>query len=209
MSVRFNKETVMKVLDWAYERAVEGAPGLGLDSAEELANEFRKHGGSTLDQANSLIRWQVAKCAASGFLSGLPGLPLMPITVPANISSVMWVQVRMVAAIAHLSGHDIRSDKVHTFVFICLCGNGVKDLMKEAGIKIGARLTEKMIEKMSIEAFMNINRAVGFRLVTKFGEKGIVNLGKTIPVVGGIVGGTFDGIGAATVGKAARHVFLS
>jgi hypothetical protein len=39
---------------------------------------------------------------------------------------------------------------------------------------------------MSSGILKKINQKVGFRLVTKFGEKGIINLSKLIPVVGGL-----------------------
>ena len=37
-----------------------------------------------------------------------------------------------------------------------------------------------------------INQKVGFRFITKFGTKGIVNLGKLLPGVGAVVGGGLD-----------------
>jgi hypothetical protein len=53
-----------------------------------------------------------------------------------------------------------------------------------------------------------LNKAVGFRLVTKFGEKGVVNLGKAVPLVGGFIGGAVDGIGTNIVGKTVKKVFI-
>lgn len=52
-----------------------------------------------------------------------------------------------------------------------------------------------------------INQAVGFRLLTKAGEKGIINLTKLVPVVGGVVGGTFDAVTCRITAKAAREAF--
>ncbi len=45
------------------------------------------------------------------------------------------------------------------------------------------------------------NKAVGFRLVTKAGTTGLVNLTKAVPVVGGFVGGTFDYVAVCAVGR--------
>lgn len=47
------------------------------------------------------------------------------------------------------------------------------------------------------------------RLITKFGEKGIINLGKVVPVVGGIIGGGVNGFGTYAIGKTAKKVFGS
>jgi hypothetical protein len=38
------KNTIQKALDWCYDKAVNGVPGL--DSAEELAQSYMKEGGS-------------------------------------------------------------------------------------------------------------------------------------------------------------------
>ncbi len=127
---------------------------------------------STIDQAiNSLIRWQNAKCTTSGFLSGLGGLIVLPIAIPANIASVTYVQIRMIAAIAHMRGYDSRDDQVKTFVFVCLTGQSASDILKQAGIKAGSAFTKQAIKRIPGEIIKSINKVVGFRLVTKFGEK--------------------------------------
>ena len=47
-------------------------------------------------------------------------------------------------------------------------------------------ITKQAIKEISGETIKSINKAVGFRLVTKLGEKGVVNLGKAVPLVGGL-----------------------
>lgn len=207
MANELTQGKIMQALDWAYEKAVAGVPGL--DSADEMAQDYLKGDGSLEDRVNSLIRWQNTKAGTSGFLSGLGGVMLMPVTIPANISSVMYVQVRMIAAIAKMGGHDLKDDRVKTLVYACLCGNAAKDIVKDVGIKIGTRLTEQAIKSISKEVIVKINQAVGFRLVTKFGEKGLINLGKAIPLFGGIVGATFDSVATNAIGNIARETFIS
>lgn len=198
---------IHQALDWAYDKAVNGVPGL--DSAVELAAEYAKQDGTLHDQANALIRWQIAKCATSGFVTGLGGLITLPVAIPANITSVLYVQVRMIAAIAHLGGHDIKDDRVRTLVYTALCGNAALPVLKEIGVKVGTKITQKMIQNISREVIISINKAVGFRLLTKFGSTGIINLGKAIPLVGGVVGGTVDGVATNAIGNVARDLFIS
>lgn len=45
---------------------------------------------------------------------------------------------------------------------------------------------------MQGKALTKINQKVGFTFVTKFGQKGMVNLGKLAPGVGGVIGGGLD-----------------
>ncbi len=200
-------DAIMSVLDWSYDKAING--GLpGMDTAIELGDNYLQKDGSLEANVDSLIRWQNTKSATSGFLSGLGGLVLLPVTLPANITSVILVQMRMVAAIAHMGGHDLKSDEVKTFVYTCLAGNGAKDILKNSGIQIGKKLAVTGIKKIPFEVIKKINQAVGFRLMTKFGEKGIINLGKMVPIAGGLVGGTVDAVSTNTIGKIASRLFI-
>ncbi|TMU82184.1 EcsC family protein [Bacillus sp. BHET2] len=200
-------DAIMKALDWSYDKAVNGGIP-GMDTATELADNYSTKTGTLIENANSLIRWQNTKSATSGFLSGLGGLIVMPIAIPANITSVILVQMRMVAAIAHMGGHDLKSDEVKTFVYACLAGNGAKDILKNSGIQIGKKLAITGIKKIAGEVIKKINQAVGFRLLTKFGEKGVVNLGKMVPIAGGLIGGTVDAVSTNTIGNVARKLFI-
>lgn len=207
MAKNLTESAIMSVLDFAYDKAVNGVSGM--DSASEIAESYMKSGGSKLDQANSLIRWQNTKAGTSGFLTGLGGIIIMPVTIPANIASVIYVQVRMIAAIAHLGGYDLKDDRVKALVYACLAGNAAKDILKDVGIVVGKKVVENSIKKIGGETIKKINQWIGFRLLTKFGEKGVINLGKAVPLVGGIVGGTFDSISTNVIGNVARDTFIT
>lgn len=194
-----------QVLDWAYEKAVNGLPGT--DTAAKLAENYLSKHSSVEEAIDSLIRWQNAKGITSGFLTGLGGLITLPVAIPANVASVMYVQIRMIATIAHMRGYDLKDDQVKTFVFVCLTGQAASDILKQAGIKLGTSLATQVIKKIPGEVIKAINKAVGVKLVTKFGQKGIVNLGKAVPLIGGVIGGAVDGIGTNTIGKTAKKVF--
>lgn len=199
---------MLQVLDWAYEKSLNGLPGTL--STAELGDEYlNKNGGNVIKACDSLINWQVGKCATSGFLTGLGGLITLPIAIPANISSVIYVQMRMIATIAYIGGYDIKDDSVKSLVYMCLTGNAAAEIAKDVGIKIGTKLTESAIRKISFETIKRINQAVGFRLITKFGEKGILNLGKAIPLIGGVIGGGVDLASTKVIGKISKEVFLS
>jgi len=206
VSEDLSQNKIMQALDWAYEKAVNGVPGL--DSASELAESYMNKGGALSEQSNSLIRWQNTKAGTSGFLTGLGGIITMPVTIPANITSVLYVQIRMIAAIAYIGGHDLNDDRVKSLVYACLAGNAAKDILKDIGIVVGMKLTTNAIKNISGKTIVAINQKVGFRLLTKFGEKGVINLGKAVPIVGGIIGATFDSIGTNVVGNVARDTFI-
>lgn len=206
MPEKITESKVMAALEWGYEMAVDGIPGHY--TAEELAQSYMKGGGSKIDQVNSLIRWQNTKAGTSGFLSGLGGIITLPVGLPANITSVLFVQIRMIAAIAVIGGYNIRDDQVKSLVYLCLAGNSAKDIAKGAGIVLGTKLSNTAIKSISGKTLTTINQKVGFRLFTKFGEKGVINLGKMVPLAGGFIGGAFDSVTTNTIGNVARNTFL-
>jgi len=206
MAEELTESTMQKVLDFIYDKVINGVAGL--DTAEELAESYLEKSGSKVDQVNSLIRWQNTKAGTSGFITGFGGLIVMPVTLPANITSVLFVQIRMIAAIAHIGGHDIRSDQVKTLVYTCLLGNVAKEVLKDAGIQVGKKIAINLIKQIPGKVLTKINQKVGFRLITKFGEKGVINLGKAVPILGGIIGGAVDIASTNTIGNTARDIFI-
>lgn len=198
-------EMMNSTLDWAYDAALGGVPGLG--TLEEFLASYTSQSPDPDEAIRSLIRWQVAKAGTAGFVTGLGGLITLPAAIPANLASVMYVQLRMITGIAQLRGYDIRSDQVRTMCIACLAGTAVADILKDVGVKLGTKMTQQAIMRISGATLIRINKAVGFRLVTKAGTSGIFNLTKMIPFVGGIVGGTFDVVTTRGIAAAADSLF--
>ena len=200
---KMDEKYIIKILNSIYDNVLNGLPTTS--SIYELAEDYLKKSNGDKERAiDSIIRWHSAKNAASGFSSILG-----PITLPVDLTATFYFQMRMVVAIAIISGYDVKSDQVKTFVYCSLTGSQCLDFLKEQGLKkIGQKLTHKLITSIKGETLVIINRFVGFRLVTKFGEKGVVNLGKCIPIVSGVIGGTVNGYSCQKVGKTAKKLFL-
>lgn len=139
-----------------------------------------------------MLNNQILKCTTSGVISGLGGIITLPVAIPANIANVLYVQMRMIACTAYMAGYDLKSDQTQTLVYACLAGVAINQILKRTGIKLCEKMALKMIEKIPGKVLIQINQKVGFRLLTKFGTKGIFNLGRMVPIVGGLVGGGLD-----------------
>ncbi len=202
---QLTQDTLTSTLDLLYDKAVHGITGM--DTAEELALPYMVEGKTKEEQSDSLIRWQNAKSGTSGFVTGLGGIITLPVAIPANLLSVMYIQIRMIAAIAHIYGHDIKSDKVKTLVFLCLTGQAAMDILKDTGIQIGNKVALKLLKELPAKTLTEINKKVGFKLLTKFGDKGVINIVKTVPIVSGIISGTFDAVSTNTIGNVSKKVF--
>ncbi len=200
-----SEDNIGKVLEWSYNKVIEGIPGT--DTSYELADSYLEKNPNIDHAINSLINWQTTKCATSGFITGLGDVITLPVAIPVNIASVIYVQMRMVASIAHLRGYDLKDDQVQTVVYACLTGQSATEVVKAAGVKIGLKVGEAPVKRIPTQVLVKINQKVGFRLVTKFGEKGIINLGKMVPVLGGVIGGSFDAVSTQTIATAAKRTF--
>ncbi|GHU58843.1 hypothetical protein AGMMS49975_25800 [Clostridia bacterium] len=200
------QEQIVELLDSLYEKAIEGVPGskpCGL-----LAQEYLEKYKDPDIAVKRFIRFQLAKCSTSGFVTGLGGIITLPVTLPANIVSVLYIQLRMIATIAVIGGYDVKSDEVQTLAYMHLVGASVTDICKAAGINIANKTTTALLKKLPSSVLTKINQKVDFRLLTKFGEKGAINLVKLVPVAGGLVGAGFDFVGTKVIATKAYKTFI-
>lgn len=190
-SLSISQEDIMGLLDSCYDKCLNGIPNIS-SSVEKMASDYMAKYDSKERACQEMLKNQIIKCTTSGALSGLGGFISMPIAIPANISSVIYVQMRMIACTAYMAGFELDSDQTQTFVYACLAGISINEILKQAGIKFGLKFAKEMIEKIPGRVLIKINQKVGFRFLTKFGSTGVINFGKMIPGVGAIVGGGFD-----------------
>ena len=201
------QEDVMKILDSCYEKCLNGIPKIS-PSVEEMANDYLKKYKTKEEACKAMIRNQITKCATSGFITGFGGFITMPVTLPANITSVIYVQMRMIACTSYMAGFDLDSDQTQTLVYACLAGVAVNNVIKQAGIKFGVKFANGLIKKIPGKVLTKINQKVGFRFITKFGTKGVVNLGKLIPGVGAVIGGGLDLVETKIIAKRSYKWFF-
>lgn len=197
----------LAVMDKLYNSVLNGLPTS--KSADVLADDYmKKHGNDAKKAAKSLIKNQIAKCSTTGFLTGLGGLITLPITLPADVGSCLYVQVRMIAAIAVMGGYDLKDDAVKTMVYTTLLKIEIGNVLKQVGVKTGNKLAISALKKLPGKVLTKINQKLGFRFITKFGEKGVINLVKVVPVVGGVINSGFDGVETKLIANRAVKNFL-
>ena len=196
---------ISSALDWAYSQATSVLPGLG--SAEQLAARYLTEHGSSEAAIDALIRRQTAFAGATGVVTNLGGIVALPVSIPANLASVLLIQLRMVAAIAHLRGYDVSDDRVRTAAYLCLAGSAGGSALQEAGVALGTRISTRLLSHASGAVLSRIKQAVGLRLVAQAGSSGLVNLAKFVPVLGGVVGGSIDALVTRGIGAVAKQYF--
>lgn len=197
--------TFLQGFDWAYGRAIDGLPGL--DGAEELAAKYAARHGSPEAAIKALILSQTALAGSAGLLTGIGGFVSLPVAIPANLASALYIQVRLIAAIAHLRGHDIRTPEVRGLVLASLTGSKAADTLKNAGARLGVRVTRDVAGWVSPALLKKAERMAGVSATALAGAGNAAKMGKFVPVVGGVVAAGFDAAMTQLIGRAADRVF--
>lgn len=194
-----------QMLDAVWEGIVLGESKWNPEkSCFQLAEEYRDSRMTPEECADNFINWQTAKAGAAGFALGLPGFAFMPVTIPADLVSVAYLQLRMVAVIGLLFGWNARSDQFRTMAYLSLLGSAAGEAARDFGIRASTRVAAVQLNKrISGEMLKKINARLAPRFFTKAGSTGLVNISKLVPVLGGLVGGGINVLVTRQIGKTA------
>lgn len=185
---------------WLYDKAVSGIAGI--ESAETLAERYLEDAkGDVALAVRNLIHWESIKAGSSGFLSGVGGVVALPVTLPLNVTSVLFLQTRLVAAVACLGRHRLSDERIRALAGLCLCGNAAKALLQDLALQAIDRWTAAMAQQVAEKTALMLATRAG--LVT--GE----NLLRLVPLAGGLVSGAVDIATTRTVGQIARTTFIT
>lgn len=181
------------VLRNIYTRSLNGWPLLG--SPVALARQMK--GENQTETAKSIIGFYTLLCGGTGFVFGLPGYTSMPVTVPANIGSVIVLQLHMTAALASAYGHDLSDEETRERCIRCVLENNdeipANDDAWEVPKRVGVKLAERGLRYLSEQAT---------RVVAKARRP------RSLPLIGGIFGGISDGYTTRKVARAAQQMFM-
>jgi len=179
-----------------------------LSTAVQTAEEHLVTAGGDREAAvQRLIATHVRLAAATGFVTGLGGIATLPVTVPAAMAGLYIIATRMTAGIAHLRGYDIETDEVRSGILVALLGSAGAAVLRDTGVRVGRQSTAAALQRLPGRVLTELNKRVGYRLVSKAGEKGVVNLTKLVPLVGGPIGAAVDGVSCKTIAGYAMRTF--
>ena len=209
MTVAVPEEPDAGAVQGALDRILAwGVDGFGpLKGAQQIAEQHLTQHGDPDKAIDKLIATHTRLVAATGFATGVGGVLVLPITIPADVAAFYAMSARCAAGVAYLRGYDLRSDEVRSVVLLTLLGSAGAAVAAEAGIKIGTKSAIAALRRLPGRVLIEINKKVGFRLFTKFGSKGVVNLVKVLPLVGGGVGAGVNVAAMRGVGVYAKKNF--
>jgi hypothetical protein len=190
------------------EVAIDG-PGRLPGARTVAARHLQRHGGSVEDAIDSLVAHHVRLASAQGFVTNLGGVAALPVAIPANLTGVAVVQVRMVAAIAHLRGYDVNDLRVRTALVMCLLGG--EEVARRIGN--GSLPTSPMAVATApvFDATLDhqVAEAVLADLMNRIGGKNLaLVVTRRVPLLGGGVGAVVDAVATRQIGAYAKSELL-
>ena len=186
--IELSESALRAALDWAYDRAL--SPGVpGIESVEQLAEAYGRGASSPREAAEALIRWQTGKTAAAGFVTAFGGFASLPLTLTADVAATYFLQLRMVATIATFGALNPQDHAVREDCFRCVLNH----------------------EPWAAEAVSTsvVGRFASKRWLARAGRLRVRRLGRVVPVVGGVLNGSINGVVTWHVGRRAMELFLN
>ena len=196
------------VLRQVLEIAIDGY-GRVPSAKAVAARHLERLGGSVDEAITSIIDHHIRLASAQGFVTNIGGVAALPVAIPANITGVAIVQVRMVAAIAHLRGYDLNDNRVRTALVMCLMGG--EQVAKH--IAEGTLPTSPMAVATAPIFDPDLDRQVADDVVTdlaaRIGGKNLaLAIVKRLPLAGGGVSAIMDGFATYQIGRYATGELL-
>lgn len=193
------------VIHTALDHALKGIGPLK-PAAFAAEEQLEEQDGHVERAVRVVIENNVMFASGSGFLTNLGGLMTSVVLAPTNVAGLALVQARMVAGIAHLRGYDLDDRRVHNAVLVTMLGEDrVNSLVKKGRIPAPpmalatAPAYDPSLDDLAAHELASemMSRVVGKRMAATVGRK--------IPLVGGAVGASADGMSTWKVGRYARR----
>ncbi|WP_258367803.1 hypothetical protein [Komagataeibacter oboediens] len=112
----------------------------------------------------------------------------------------------MITAIAAMGGHDIHDPAVKAACLACLSEVGMEEVAKNIGLSLaGSTVVNNLGNRMAAEAKKHLAR----HALHAVAARGLAHTAAIVPVLGGVIGGTFDGLKTNRIGRAAIRSFIT
>ncbi|MEO9322850.1 hypothetical protein ABFT23_05125 [Nocardioides sp. C4-1] len=188
---------LLKVLD----RAISGTGPF--DPAAQVAEEALAEADGDVDRAvEALVGSHVRLAGAQGFLTNVGGLVTVAVTIPANVTGLVMVQLRLHTAIALLHELDLDDEGVRAAVLVTLLGHDeTEKLVRKKELPGNARWLASG-GAIGPDGGRRVAAQVAAALVAALGGKQLAGMvGKRVPVLGGLVGAVTDARATRRLGR--------
>lgn len=194
----------LKVLSNNLQRIIDWAVHIPPERTQSYVEILRKkHPGiSNIELARKIVRRKALKNGAVGAITGIPGLIIAPITIPADLLASWRLQAQMAVAIAYVFGHTAETTDLKTDIYIIMGGNYALEALKKAGVGTAKVMTKKVVQKYITQDIMKkVWKVIAKKVVIKAGKRSLISVTKLVPLIGAPIGFAIDWVSAEAVGR--------
>lgn len=193
-----------KLLRPFYDKAIQGLPVLGTPA--DVAARFGGRDGWQDADGDRIVALYTSLSGATGFVLGLPGFLLMPVTLPADMAGAALLQLHMSATFAHLAGRDLHAPETRDACIDCLLekitSKGKNSEEEEVASRTSVKLLERGVRYVLSKSAKMAGKAARNYALRRIGAR-------RLPVVGGLLGAGSNAYVTAHVGRCAQEKFLA
>lgn len=193
---------IYKLLNYTYSKVNSGFNQF--DSTYQVVSDLRETTISDEELIKKIIGLHRKHSLKVGFISSMPGILFLPISIPANVLSLLFVQMRMTCCIALASGYNLDDERVKEIVFLCIAGNSASSVVNGVGNSMSTYFLNKTGQSLGAKA----TRVVVQKGVQKGLSKVIKKRKIFVPLASGIVGSFYDLLSTNQVAMTAKETFF-
>lgn len=165
MSTSIDSSLLERTLDWAYETAVQGVEGQ--ESAAQLAESHHRVVQTSFEMADEIAEWQVERTTVPKYFDVLATQLDVPEDLPQPLTTYLFLQLRILAAIAYGGGRDeLKDPLVHALVLSTLLKDSQAEALAAGDLPADFVATRSALRKVPAEAAAPIRNA-SLKLIAK------------------------------------------
>lgn len=88
-------------------------------------------------------------CHPCFFQSIIGGVVALPVTLPLNVTSVLFIQTRLAVALTCLGQHRLSDKRIRALTGPCLCGEAAKALLQNLTLHTTSRWTTTIMQQVA------------------------------------------------------------
>jgi|GEM_PF-4350167 len=175
MSAQISAATLERAIAWAYETAVQGVDGQ--ESAARLAESHHRVVQTSFEMADEIAEWQIERTTVTNYFDVLAKQLQVPEDLPQPLTTFLFLQLRIHAAIAYGGGRDdLRDPLVHALVLSSLLKNDQAHALAAGGLAADFVATRSSLKKVDASAAAPIREESLKRIAQDLAEGGPLHL---------------------------------
>ncbi|MDQ7839247.1 MAG: hypothetical protein RDU59_12235 [Thermodesulfobacteriota bacterium] len=191
--------------EMALTQAFDTALEFNVDEVKAYVSGLKdKYTGLTNEElAQKVIRGTKWKTTLTGAVTGAPSNPWVSVGAAAvDVGILFRCELGMAARIATIFDETFfdEPDAQYELLIPLFGGQVVSQLLREAGVRAGMGVTRAAIRKFISKEVLKIVKKLALKyLGLKLTQRAIIT--KTLPIVGGVIGGAWNHAETSLVGK--------